>query len=381
MSKACKSRTYCTEKGKQKWAEGYTAYLSEEAKKRERKRVSISEKLREDVKIKREHRKEFSKQDSVFYDLYEDPDTTHDKPKSDFYKNLADFLNNRESEFVIDEIFKEEDRWKYEFSSDCPGSIKVLKGKDLVMHLRSDQFGFSAPRRVSNYSNTLKNKYPYWRYITQDDAVPPMNKRIETVLNCVWITRGIGGSFLWPIVKKGGNFKSLYNIYRGIRSYIQDRVDLTLLEIKEFYDIFPNSCPCPYCAIGKYNKAHKRNRLLRYADKDMIVEWLSHFKNFETYVRFFMFEDFVDSKYNPLDMTRYNQTRNDTESSNAIVKSGSIKDEKTSQNDLLNCSHRLKSALDFLIENTQKRNEKIERVLKAKTNSDITPKSGNTCSS
>ena len=354
MLEVCKPKTYCTEKDWQEWFDEYTAYLSKEA--------------------------EGCGQVRIPKYLYKDPDTTHNKPESDFYINLADFLNNRESEFVKDEIFKEEDRWEYEFSSDYPGSIKVLKGKNLVMRLRSDQFGFSAPRRVSETSNSLRNVYPYWSYIVQGKVGQERNKRIRTVLNCVWITRGIGGSFLWPIVKKGGNFKSLYNIYRGIRSYIQDRVDLTLLEIKEFYDIFPDSCPCPYCAIGKYNKAHKRNRLLRYADKDMIVEWLSHFKDFKNYVRFFMFEDFVDSKYNPLDMTRYNQTRNDTESSNAIVTSGSKKDTDALKADLLKPEH-LKSALDFLKENTQKRNEKIVRVLKAKTNSDITPKSGNTCSS
>lgn len=61
----------------------------------------------------------------------------------------------------------------------------------------------------------------------------------EFLANYVYKTRTLGGSFLWP-----KSLCSTYNKSRGIRNYIEDRVDLTLLEIKHIYEIrkWENCC-------------------------------------------------------------------------------------------------------------------------------------------
>lgn len=59
----------------------------------------------------------------------------------------------------------------------------------------------------------------------------------EFVAECIWDVRTLSGCFLWPLIRIGNPWKSMYNIYRGVRSYIEDRVDLTLYKIKSFYDM------------------------------------------------------------------------------------------------------------------------------------------------
>ena len=105
-----------------------------------------------------------------------------------------------------------------------------------------------------------------------------------------------------PKVKCDRNWQSSYNLYRGVDSYIEDRVDLTLYEIKEFYDEY--SVEKDYEKI-KDKLSEKGSNLLKYSDAEYIYKWLSIFKNFKTYVDFFCFDDFVnkeDDEYYPKDI-------------------------------------------------------------------------------
>ena len=56
-------------------------------------------------------------------------------------------------------------------------------------------------------------------------------KAAEFLTKYVYTTRTLGGSFLWP-----ESWHRDYNMGRGNRSYIEDRVDLTLLEIKHYFE-------------------------------------------------------------------------------------------------------------------------------------------------
>lgn len=70
---------------------------------------------------------------------------------------------------------------------------------------------------------------------------------------------------------------------RGNGSYIEDRVDLTLLEIKHIYEFRKLESLLPYSRDLLFNR-HKN----QYADK-----WFGFFDSFEDYVDFFMFNNFV----------------------------------------------------------------------------------------
>lgn len=109
------------------------------------------------------------------------------------------------------------------------------------------------------------------------------DKKPETVAKFlseyVYTTRTLGGSFLWP-----EDWYKGYNMERGNESYIEDRVDLTLLEIKHIYKFRELENQLIY---GKdYLFKRYKNQ---YADK-----WFGFFDSFEDYVDFFMFNDFVE---------------------------------------------------------------------------------------
>ena len=106
---------------------------------------------------------------------------------------------------------------------------------------------------------------------------------LEQVVNWIIGSRTIGGSFLWP-----ASFYEIYNMRRGgtIKSnrshYIQDRVDLTLWEIYYWY-----------------NKNEKSTIMTKVKDKQAkkdLKKWLSHFKDFQTYIAFFCLEEFLSKE-------------------------------------------------------------------------------------
>lgn len=198
---------------------------------------------------------------------YCDPDTTYKmKCNHHFFYSLVLFLKKMEKELCE----KLQGNFNYEFVEDR--GIKVCgtdkDGEKIEpFFLRSDQLGFSAP--------TNQKVHPYDLYIMQCNN---KDLAIDQVIDWIANSRTIGGSFLWPTP-----FYCKYNPARGgkiisnRRYYIQDRVDLTLWEIKYWYE--------------KTNKNTIMNRENK-EDSNLNI-WLEHFTDFETYVKFFHFEGFV----------------------------------------------------------------------------------------
>lgn len=253
---------------------------------------------------------------------YSDPDKVNYVGVSNklFYKNLTLFLNKQlQNKGLVDDghddknaILKikggfceptnekmspiwyeatESEIWN---PSDKTISAELTDGTWL--YLTSDQFGFSHPVRdkhkwkeFAGGRNGFKGAYPYGRYLEL------RNGDHEFVAQCIYDTRTIGGSFIWPKVYHG-SWSSPYNAHRGAGSYIEDRVDLTLLEIKEFYEAYNECAATPSQeAVGQLleTKTNNRNILLKYGDREAIFKWLTVFKSFENYIKFFCLDDFA----------------------------------------------------------------------------------------
>ena len=255
----------------------------------------ITDEKVEDMKEWREKYKEELKGTPKKVTNYRDPDVTYTEKNSLFYNNMAVFLNEREAKYSA----RLNGKFVYKFSSDYPGGIEVKDEKDnFLFKLRSDQLGFSAPSESKNH--------PYDIYIKNADY---KEEAYEKVASWVTLSRTIGGSFLWPIRKcADGKSKTEYNYDRGGSIgprnkvyYIQDRVDLTLLEIKHTFDPF-------------YEQKFSEDRLYRYYIDDKnngvyeetyIKKWLKHFGTFKNYIEFFKFDDFVNTEsLMPFDITK-----------------------------------------------------------------------------
>lgn len=248
---------------------------------------------------------------------FEDPDEVGNNPQ--FYSDITKFLTKQKGNYFDKEWEFKEPTNLEDKSRKKPGdrTITVQKDENDYLYLTSDQFGFSANKDIyDNKNDRLKNQYPFVKYVKNYGGTDSL------VGDTIWYTRTIGGSFLWPKVDQNG-WRSLYNTNRGVRSYIEDRVDLTLYEIKEYLD---------YRNIinqGSEKEEHKNNLLYNTIEKANIKEasackdcnnecdrchkvegndlkkWLSIFKNFKTYVDFFCFDDFVnkeDDEYYPKDI-------------------------------------------------------------------------------
>ncbi|MBR3834449.1 MAG: hypothetical protein IKJ73_09020 [Lachnospiraceae bacterium] len=221
---------------------------------------------------------------------YIDPDKTYGDAQSKYYIELTKFLNKQEEKYI-----DEEKRWKYIFENnkDEPDGIKVKKNGETRMVLKSDQLGFSAIHE----GTVGKMGYLYYRYLCIAKDVD-----VNWLAKCIWSTRTIGGGFIWPINKMGQE-RTKYNTTRGIGSYIEDRVDLTLLEIKHYYDWIKNDkikghcfeCDLLHTAVCDVNTG--------------MNEWLEHFKTFENYIKFFGFGPIVnkcDNNYIPINIVKSN---------------------------------------------------------------------------
>lgn len=214
----------------------------------------------------------------VCNNIYTDPDG---KKNTGFYKDLSDFLNAARISRKNDKIISFE-------ANEAPyGMITVYYkdqyGNEQHFTVHSDQLGFSAV--CLKY---FRKNYPLSRYLEMqknklDKLKNKSDKKLETVAKFlseyVYTTRTLGGSFLWP-----EDWYKGYNMERGNGSYIEDRVDLTLLEIKHIYKFRELENQLIY---GK-NYLFKRYKN-QYADK-----WFGFFDSFEDYVDFFMFNDFVE---------------------------------------------------------------------------------------
>ena len=200
--------------------------------------------------------------------LYCDPDTTYKKGfDHHFFEQLVNFLNKRECQL------KDKLKGEYEYIFEEGKGIKV---NNESFYLKSDQLGFSAP--------TNEKVYPYDLYLMKSGMKSgDKDDALEQVVNWIIGSRTIGGSFLWP-----ASFYEIYNMRRGgtIKSnrshYIQDRVDLTLWEIYYWYH--------------EKKKSTIMTRVKGEQAKEDLKKWLSHFKDFETYIEFFCFEAFVSKE-------------------------------------------------------------------------------------
>lgn len=203
--------------------------------------------------------------------LYIDPDK---KENEEFYRELSNFLNASNSHRKNKLSFE-----AYE-TPDEMISVYYNKGRKdekKYFSLQSDQLGFSAVPWI--YFST---KYPLSRYLEMQknklDKDP--DAIAEFLANYVYKTRTLGGSFLWP-----KSLCSTYNKSRGIRNYIEDRVDLTLLEIKHIYEIRKWEKLLPYGG----------DILFQSCKNNDAQTWFGFFKSFEDYVDFFEFNDFVEN--------------------------------------------------------------------------------------
>lgn len=256
--------------------------------------------------------------------VYNDPDDVRHK---EFYEDLTVFLNDRENRLQK----KLKDKWIYEFNLDNDG-IKVKdKDNNWIFTIFSDQFGFSAP------NNNKDKKYPYDIYARINEY---NKKALEKIANYVYYARTLGGSFLWPV--DGGKG---YNKRRGGKEtskgyYIEDRVDLTLLEIKNCYE-------------NNYTNTYLKNYL-----SNSMQTWFDHFKSYETYIDYFMLDSFVDKNYMPIPLV---DNSKDIDILNGkewtrIIQKRDTKDIKYKQE--------LEKALNKLIKMIKKRTDKMNMIIK-----------------
>lgn len=216
---------------------------------------------------------------------YKDPDCTYGYKNSLFYINLERFLNFQSKQV------------KFKF---IPG--KGIKFNKNVI-LRSDQLGFSAPKYNTTWNKTSgwSNKYLYARYLNLKQGKNPKDINYKHIVDIIWDSRTIGGSFLWPIVKGG----SKYNTNRGVGDYIYDRPDITLLEIKKFFYLYKHIKDPKKI---KNMMDNEKYILMNGKDYIEIYKWLSYFESFKEYVKFFCFiekngkENFVNSNYEVLSL-------------------------------------------------------------------------------
>lgn len=218
--------------------------------------------------------------------LYIDPDK---KENEEFYRELSNFLNasriSRKNKKIL----------SFEANEAPYGMITVYYkdkyGNKQHFTVHSDQFGFSAVPCIY-----FRKNYPLSRYLemqkNKSDKDP--DAVAEFLANYVYTTRTLGGSFLWP-----ETLWKDYNKSRGNGNYIEDRVDLTLLEIKHYFE---------YRDLDDKKKfKYSGDILFRYYDNLDAQTWFGFFDSFEDYVDFFMFNDFVDKdkqtkEYTPINI-------------------------------------------------------------------------------
>lgn len=218
---------------------------------------------------------------------YIDPDDCESVKITGFYNHLTCFLNHQEKKYKNSYLFlppneapltttKEKDIYEDKLDDK---KITVIQNGEVLFRLTSDQFGFSAKETIYK-----SNKYPLANLLrlSQNENQNKQKEIKELIARYVKNTRTMGGSFLWSIPpKEKGTRKCYYNIKRG--KCLEDRVDLTLLEIKHALDgSYDNG---EFTSDTLYNEY--RN------EKTYMKQWLKNFDSFDEYVEYFMFEPFV----------------------------------------------------------------------------------------
>lgn len=238
----------------------------------------------------------YTKGDKINYSKYKDPDENC----LQFYEDLTSFLNVQEKRIKgLNKSYTYKVSKKHLYCIEVRQKHKVEnKINNPIFYLKSDQFGFSAP-------SDKYNEHPYDTYL----RISEDKEKFKKVAKWLYCSRGIGGSFLWPMeinrngklnknprintdrggsnpYNKDGSYNNRYNRY-----WIEDRVDLTLLEIKRVLD---------YSSDEKISGSILWNCCL---PETNLMKWLKHFGTFERYVKFFCFDSFVNDKNIPIDIT------------------------------------------------------------------------------
>lgn len=261
--------------------------------------------------------------------IYIDPDG---KKNTDFYSALSDFLNASRISRKNNKILSFE-------ANEAPYGMITVYYKDKYGNkqhftVHSDQLGFSAVPWIY-----FSNKYPLSRYFEMQK-----NKEAAQFLaDYVLTTRTLGGSFLWPETLWKG-----YNRSRGCAK-IEDRVDLTLLEIKHYFE---------YRELDdKKNFKFSKDRLFVHYKKTDAQTWFGFFDSFEDYVDFFMFNDFVEDistngkkEYMPINILTGKRFKTDYPG----YEMDTLKDIK---------EYKLKAMLDLVMDKVKTRSEKMEDLI------------------
>ena len=261
--------------------------------------------------------------------IYIDPDG---KKNTDFYSALSDFLNASRISRKNNKILSFE-------ANEAPYGMITVYYKDKYGNkqhftVHSDQLGFSAVPWIY-----FSNKYPLSRYFEMQK-----NKEAAQFLaDYVLTTRTLGGSFLGPETLWKG-----YNRSRGCAK-IEDRVDLTLLEIKHYFE---------YRELDdKKNFKFSKDRLFVHYKKTDAQTWFGFFDSFEDYVDFFMFNDFVEDistngkkEYMPINILTGKRFKTDYPG----YEMDTLKDIK---------EYKLKAMLDLVMDKVAKRTKKMEDLI------------------
>ena len=289
--------------------------------------------------------------------LYIDPDG---KKNTDFYSALSNFLNASRISRKNNKILSFE-------ANEAPyGMITVYyknqNGKKHGFTLHSDQLGFSAVPCIY-----FRKNYPLSRYLEMQKNKLDRQKNksegqktvAEFLANYVYTTRTLGGSFLWP-----ESWYKAYNMNRGNGKnnksdnkdnnkdnnigYIEDRVDLTLLEIKHYFE---------YRELDDKKKfKYSGDILFRYYDNLDAQTWFGFFDSFEDYVDFFMFNDFVDKDKQTKEYTPINiLTGKPFEKGYLNYETNTLKDIKDEK--------QLKAMLDLVMDKVKTRSENMEKLI------------------
>lgn len=222
------------------------------------------------------------------------------------------------------------------------------EGKE-KLRLTSDQLGFTAIQGDS--SKWDNDKYPLYRYLKlAKDKIAAA----EFISRYVYDTRTLGGAFVWPT---DGGYQ--YNRQRGVGGYIEDRVDLTLLEVKSYLN-------------GSTIEGHEepillRNSVMRPSGEESMKAFLGIFESFEDYVDFFMLNAFVEDvgkegskDYVPKDITT-DKPFERNEAGEFVIGDRRLSERDLSEGDLKEILGRVQS---WTMERTGKMEEKLEEKLK-----------------
>lgn len=266
--------------------------------------------------------------------LYIDPDK---KENEEFYRELSNFLNASRISRKNNKILSFE-------ANEAPYGMITVYYKDKYGNkqhftVHSDQFGFSAVPCIY-----FRKNYPLSRYLemqkNKSDKDP--DAVAEFLANYVYTTRTLGGSFLWP-----ETLWKDYNKSRGNGNYIEDRVDLTLLEIKHYFE---------YRDLDDKKKfKYSGDILFRYYDNLDAQTWFGFFDSFEDYVDFFLFNGFVDkdeqtNEYTPINILTGKPFKKDYLNYEKNVLKGLEED-------------KLKAMLDLVMRKVKTRSEDMEKLI------------------